>query len=161
MALMISRCGAPSGSSRSIWSVAYIIPIARSRSKSSRGTGTRATSRKPEAISAPWRESNRPWSSSAASKCGESAQPVQVELAACPLRVTYGSNVRRQGPGKPITRDVWLVEVRVLGVGWEPWLLLTDWPVTDAQCAVRLFTMYRERWSVEDSFKFLKTCLGS
>ncbi len=83
-----------------------------------------------------------------------------MELAACPLRVTYWSNVRRQGPGKPVTREVWLVEVRVLGVGWEPWLLLTDWPTTDAQSAVRIFTMYRQRWSVEDSFKFLKTCLG-
>ena len=87
-------------------------------------------------------------------------QPVQVELAACPLRLQYWTNVRRQGPGKPVTRDVWLVEVRVLGVGWEPWLLLTDWPVTDAQSAVRIFTMYRQRWSVEDCFKFLKTCLG-
>ncbi len=43
---------------------------------------------------------------------------------------------------------------------WDPWLLLTDWPVTDAQSAVRIFSMYRQRWSVEDSFKFLKTCLG-
>jgi hypothetical protein len=87
-------------------------------------------------------------------------QPVQVELAACPLRVSYQSNVRRQGQGEPVTRKVWLVQVRVLGVDWEPWLLLTDWPVEDAASAVRIFTMYRQRWSVEDSFKFLKTCLG-
>jgi hypothetical protein len=32
--------------------------------------------------------------------------------------------------------------------------------VQDAQRALRIFTMYRQRWSVEDSFKFLKTCLG-
>src|SRR2546428_7702111 len=87
-------------------------------------------------------------------------QPVQVDLAACPLRVSYWTNVRRQGQGKLVTREVWLVQVRVLGVDWEPWLLLTDWPVTDAQSAMRIFTMYRQRWSVEDSFKFLKTCLG-
>jgi hypothetical protein len=87
-------------------------------------------------------------------------QPVPVDLAACRLRVSYRTNVRGMRPGKLETRDVWLVEVRVLGVDWEPWLLLTDWPVTDAQSAVRIFTMYRERWSVEDSFKFLKTCLG-
>lgn len=60
-----------------------------------------------------------------------------------------------------MTREVWLVEVRVLGVDWEPWLLLTDWPVEDAASAVRIFRMYRQRWSVQDSFKFLKTCLGS
>jgi hypothetical protein len=88
-------------------------------------------------------------------------QPVKVKLAACPLRLTYCTNVRRKGQGKPVTREVWLVEVRVLGVDWEPWLLLTDWPVEDAASAVRIFRMYRQRWSVQDSFKFLKTCLGS
>jgi hypothetical protein len=41
-------------------------------------------------------------------------QPVQVDLAACPLRLSYWTNVRRQGPGKLVTRDVWLVQVRVL-----------------------------------------------
>src|SRR3989440_4262805 len=87
-------------------------------------------------------------------------QAVKVNLLACPLRVTYQTNVRRKGPGRQVTRDVWLVEVRVLGVNWEPWLLLTDWPVRDAQSALRIFTMYRQRWSVEDCFKFLKTCLG-
>lgn len=68
--------------------------------------------------------------------------------------------MRRKAQGKQITRDVWLVEVRVLGVDSYPWLRLPDWPVTDAQSALRIFTMYRQRWSVEDSFKFLKTCLG-
>ena len=87
-------------------------------------------------------------------------QPVQVELAACPLRLTYWSNVRRKGQGQLVTREVWLVQVQVLGTDWDPWLLLTDWPVTDAASAVRIFSMYRQRWSVEDSFKFLKTCLG-
>ena len=87
-------------------------------------------------------------------------QPVQVEVSACPLRISYWSNVRRTGPGQLVTREVWLVQVRVLGVDWEPWLLLTDWPVIDAASAVRIFTMYRQRWSVEDAFKFLKTCLG-
>ncbi len=66
-------------------------------------------------------------------------QPVPVELAACPLRVTYQTNVRRRGQGKSVTRDVWVVEVRVLGVAWEPWLLLTDWPVADAASATRIF----------------------
>ena len=87
-------------------------------------------------------------------------QPVQVELAACPLRLTYWTNVRRKTQGQLLTRDVWLVQVHVIGVDWDPWLLLTDWPVTDAQSALRIFIMYRQRWSVEDSFKFLKTCLG-
>ena len=85
---------------------------------------------------------------------------MKVNLLACPLRVTYQTNVRRKGPSRQVTRDVWLVEVWVLGVNWEPWLLLTDWQVQDAHSVVRIFTMYRQRWSVEDSFKFFKTCLG-
>jgi hypothetical protein len=72
-------------------------------------------------------------------------QPVQVKLSSCPLRVTYQTNVRRTGQGRQVTRDVWLVEVRVPGTDWEPWLLVTDWPVTDAQSAKGIFTMYRQR----------------
>lgn len=87
-------------------------------------------------------------------------QPVPVDLSACPLRLSYQSNVRRKGEGHSITREVWLVQVRVLGVDWEPWLLLTAWPVTTAEQALHIFRMYRQRWSVEDCFKFLKTCLG-
>ena len=117
-----------------MWSRDSIILIARSPSKIGRGSGSRATLPK--------------------------QQPVPVDLAACPLRVTYWTNVRRKGQGKLVTREVWLVQVRVLGTDWDPWLLLTDWPVTDAASAMRIFVMYRQRWSVEDSFKFLKTCLG-
>lgn len=88
-------------------------------------------------------------------------QPVPVEVAACPVRVSYWSNVRRPGgKGQLVSKVVWLVQVRVVGVDWEPWLLLTDWPVVDAQSATRIFGMYRQRWSVEDAFKFLKTALG-
>ena len=87
-------------------------------------------------------------------------QPVEVKVAACPVRVTYSTSVRRPGAGEQVTREVWLVEVHIVGTDQDPWLLLTDWPVTDEQSAARIFTMYRQRWGVEDSFKFLKTCLG-
>jgi hypothetical protein len=87
-------------------------------------------------------------------------QSVTVEICACPIRLTYASNVRRKGEGELLTRQVWLVEIRLLDTKLEPWLLLTDWEVgTEAQ-AVRIFQMYRQRWGVEDSFKFTKDCLG-
>jgi hypothetical protein len=41
-------------------------------------------------------------------------QPVLVELASCPLRLTYQANVRRTGPGVQVTHEVWLVEVCVI-----------------------------------------------
>jgi hypothetical protein len=87
-------------------------------------------------------------------------QPVPVDLAACPLRVTCWTNVRRPGQGQLVTRDVWLVEVRVLGVGWDPWLRLPDWPVTDADSAVRIFTMNRERQECGGRFQILENLSG-
>jgi len=86
-------------------------------------------------------------------------QSATVEISACPLRVSYESDVRRQGGGQVVCQAVWLVEVRVLHSSMEPWLLLTDWPVTAADSAVLIFRMYRQRWAVEDSFKFTKNCL--
>ncbi|RLA76832.1 MAG: hypothetical protein DRG33_07505, partial [Deltaproteobacteria bacterium] len=87
-------------------------------------------------------------------------QRVKVEVWACPVRLSYQTNVRREGPGERVQKELWLVEVRIPGTKLEPWLLITDWPVTDAKSAVRIFRMYRQRWAIEDSFKFTKECLG-
>lgn len=87
-------------------------------------------------------------------------QPVKVKLSACPLRFTYQTNVRRKGQGNLVTRDVWLVEVRVLGTDWDPWLLFTDWPVPDAPSALRIFTMYRERQECGGQFQIFQNLPG-
>jgi hypothetical protein len=87
-------------------------------------------------------------------------QPVEVEIAACPVRLTYSTGIRRKAPGEVVTKELWLVHVQVLGTTQAPWLLLTDWPVEDEQSALRIFIMYRERWAAEDSFKVTKECLG-
>jgi hypothetical protein len=87
-------------------------------------------------------------------------QTVQVQIRACPIRVTYATNVRRTGKGETIRRTVWLLEIQLLSTPLEPWLLITDWEVETAAQAIRIFQMYRQRWSVEDSFKFTKACLG-
>ncbi len=87
-------------------------------------------------------------------------QPVPVQISACPVRLTYQTNVRREGPGQEIEKELWLVEVRLSGTKLKPWLLLTDWPVTDADSALRIFRMYRQRWAVEDGFRFIKDVLG-
>jgi hypothetical protein len=87
-------------------------------------------------------------------------QSVTAEIRACPIRLTYATNVRRKGEGERITRMVWLVEIRLLDTLLDPWLLLTDWEVVTEAQALRLFQMYRQRWAVEDSFKYTKECLG-
>jgi hypothetical protein len=87
-------------------------------------------------------------------------QTVTAEISACPIRLTYATNVRREGPGETVHRRLRLVEVRLQGTKLEPWLLVTDWAVTDADSGMHIFRMYRQRWAVEDSFKFTKECLG-
>ena len=87
-------------------------------------------------------------------------QKVTAEIRACPLRLTYDTAVRREGEGEQVHKDLWLVEVKVLRSTMKPWLLITDWPVEDAESAVRILRMYRQRWAVEDSFKFTKGVLG-
>jgi hypothetical protein len=85
---------------------------------------------------------------------------VRVQLSAVAMKVRY---TVEQGAGQPPqqqTKLVWLVEALALGHNLAPWLLLTDWPVEDAEAAQRVFTMYRQRWSIEDGFKFTKECLG-
>jgi hypothetical protein len=88
------------------------------------------------------------------------AQTVTAELRSRPLRVRYESQVRREGRPIEVTQELWLVEVRLLGTQMEPWQLLTDHPVTDSESALRIFRMYRQRWAVEDAFKFSKETLG-
>jgi hypothetical protein len=85
---------------------------------------------------------------------------VPVEIRACRLWLTYDVNVRREGPVEEKQKQVWLVEIRLPKTNLKPWLLITDWPVEDAESAVRIFRMYRQRWAVEDSFKFTKQTLG-
>jgi hypothetical protein len=82
-------------------------------------------------------------------------QTVTVEISAVPIWV-YSDD--KQSPRQ--LKKVWLVRVEVKGAQQEPWYLITDWPVVDATSAVRVFIMYRRRWSVEDTFKFVKTVLG-
>lgn len=87
-------------------------------------------------------------------------QRIPVEIRACPIQLTYETNVRRQGPGQTVCKELWLVEIRLPGTALEPWLLVTDWSVEDGESAVRVFQMYRQRWAVEDSFRFIKDTLG-
>jgi hypothetical protein len=87
-------------------------------------------------------------------------QPCTVRIAACPVRVSYPTDVRGRRTSPRRVEAAWLVVVRVEGVDWEPWLLLTDWPVEDEAGAVRAFRMYRQRWAIEDCFKFTKDVLG-
>jgi len=90
----------------------------------------------------------------------EKMQPVTAIIAACPIRVHYQVDVRRRKDGPVRKKNVWLVMVTLENVGWEPWILVTDWPVVNKEGALQVFRMYRQRWAVEDCFKFTKEVLG-
>ncbi len=68
--------------------------------------------------------------------------------------------MRRKEEGEEVEQELWLVEVRLPNTGMEPWLLLMDSEVESKASAVRVFTTYRRDGPVEDSFKFIKECLG-
>ena len=88
-------------------------------------------------------------------------QPVTVDLSVCPMEVRYETSGRQEAAsGQYVRQRLWLVEVRLRDCDWEPWLLVTDWPVRSAAAAQRIFQMYRQRWAVEDCFKFIKTAVG-
>jgi hypothetical protein len=84
-------------------------------------------------------------------------QPATVKLYAGPMQVAY--LVGRKETQEPQTKDVWLVRAQVLGTNQCFWLI-TDHPVETAEEALRVFQMYRMRWSIEDAFKFIKQSLG-
>jgi hypothetical protein len=87
-------------------------------------------------------------------------QEVTVVLSACRLRLRYESNVRRAGPGMVVQREVWLLRVSIEDSAMEPWYILTDWELANKEQGLRIFRMYRQRWSVEDSFAFIKGMIG-
>jgi hypothetical protein len=87
-------------------------------------------------------------------------QTVTGVVRACEIRLSYRPNARSKNPGEKTTKTLWLVKVELPDTQLEPMLLLTDWPVVDHESALRIFRMYRQRWSVEDSFKFVKDVLG-
>lgn len=80
-------------------------------------------------------------------------QKVTVQLSAVALRVYHPEDKTR-------TQAVWLERAKIVGAVGEPWYLLTDWPVVDADSVTRIFIFYRRHWAVEDTFKFIKTTFG-
>lgn len=95
----------------------------------------------------------------------EKRQSVRVELSSCRVRLSYEPDVRRvlsegESPKERVTQQLWLMKVVVRDSYMQPWYLLTDWPVNTPAQAARIFQMYRQRWSVEEAFQFLKMCVG-
>jgi len=87
-------------------------------------------------------------------------QTVTAEIRAGAIQLSYATNVRRPGQGVSVSKVVWLVEVRLLDSNLDPWVLISDRQVSTEAQALRIFQMYRQRWSVEDSFTLSKECLG-
>jgi len=87
-------------------------------------------------------------------------QPVKAVIQACEVRLRYRPKTRSENRGEKVTKTLSLVRIELPDTDLEPMLLLTDWTVVDHESALKIFRMYRQRWSVEDSFKFIKDVLG-
>jgi hypothetical protein len=87
-------------------------------------------------------------------------QPITAVVSSLPIRVRYQVDQRTRADGEVRAKAAHLVVVRLENVEMEPWLLVTDHPVTNEQEGLRVFRMYRERWAIEDCFKFTKEVLG-
>jgi len=87
-------------------------------------------------------------------------QPVTVDLAVCRIQVPYEPASRQEVPtGQVIWHTAAVVVVRIRDCAWAPWVLVTDMPLGSAEAIQGVFQMYRQRWSIEDAFKFTKTCV--
>ncbi|MEW5869542.1 MAG: hypothetical protein AB1894_09730 [Chloroflexota bacterium] len=64
-------------------------------------------------------------------------QKVKVKLSAVPLQVYAPDDHTR-------TKPIWLARAKIENAVGEPWYLLTDWPVTDADSALLIFIFYRD-----------------
>ncbi len=88
-------------------------------------------------------------------------QAVTVEVAVCPIQVPYDPASRQEVPtGQRVWHRAAAVVVSIRDCAWAPWVLVTDVPVDSADAGQRVFQMYRQRWSIEDAFKFTKECVN-
>lgn len=88
-------------------------------------------------------------------------QAVTVEVAVCAIQVPYDPASRQEVPsGQVVWQRAAAVVVSIRDCAWAPWVLVTDVSVGSAAAAQRVFQMYRQRWSIEDAFKFTKECVN-
>ncbi len=86
-------------------------------------------------------------------------QPVEVDIAARPVRLTYSTGVRRQEPGHMVTKSLWLVEVCA---GTTPHKRPGCCRIVPALTLPHhsLFAHYRESYSATPSRTLYGECVG-
>jgi hypothetical protein len=90
------------------------------------------------------------------------ARRAALELRARPVRIKAPKRTRAAGaPATPSEAAVWLVEAREVdppkGVKPAHWLLLTTHAVPNLAAARLITGFYRQRWTIEQLFKTMKT----
>jgi hypothetical protein len=91
---------------------------------------------------------------------GRRARDLTLSLRYCPVTLKRPQG-RVQGPDQPETTPVYLVEAREVspppGIRAAHWRLLTTHPVHTPEAARTMVRYYRERWTIEQLFRVLKT----
>ena len=90
---------------------------------------------------------------------GRKARTVVLALKA--QAVTIKAPERSLTPGLPPEVGLWVVQAREVDpppkVAAANWLLLTTHPVPDLAAATQLTGFYRQRWTIEQTFRIMKT----
>src|SRR5258708_37582782 len=131
---MLWGCGGPSGERRSRWSAASITGSARFSGRTSRESGSGAPLKRQQPVSNCERGCRRAWKYSEANRHGRRSSRWKWRSRPARAQLSYDSEVRRESAtrGQILHKALWLVQVKVLGTAWEPWWLVTDWPVESA-----------------------------
>jgi hypothetical protein len=91
---------------------------------------------------------------------GRSARTITLALRACPVRIPRPWRPADEAALLADEVALWLVDAREVDPrGSEPahWRLLTTHPVTDLAAARRMVLFYRQRWTIEQLFRTMKT----
>jgi hypothetical protein len=92
---------------------------------------------------------------------GRRARSATLALRARPVRIKGPQRSRALEASAPAQVDLWFVEAREIDPpsGAEPahWLLLTTHAAPDLAAACRITGYYRQRWTIEQLFRIMKT----
>jgi hypothetical protein len=92
---------------------------------------------------------------------GRKARKAVLALRACPVRIAAPARSRAASMALPAEVPLWLVEAREIDpppdAAAAHWLLLTTYPAPDIAAARRITGLYRQRWTIEQVFRIMKT----
>ena len=84
-------------------------------------------------------------------------QEVHLAVSAAPVIIKNRQEYALEKKLKQVeSQQLYFIEVKIKGTNIPPCYLMTDWKIDNSFMSEKIARMYLQRWSVEDSFKFMK-----